>query len=170
MIGLMLIREGRLSNPVLYLSGYFESHRSEYYDRLQGVRENGAINEWLLFFLRAVQDAAEDAVSRASRLIELRESYLANAQTERSRVGVVIPLIFKNPFVSANAVQRTTDVTAQGARNLLSRAEALGWVKKYGTYGQGRRMLWIANDVLDVLVDPQTYAEEASADAETTQS
>lgn len=170
LIGFMLIREQRLTSPILYLSGYLERHRSEYYDRLQGVREKGEINEWLLFFLRAVQVAAEDAVGRASQLVELREQYLHEASAERSRVAAVIPLIFRNPLVSANAVQRATDLTLQGARNLLSRAEELGWITKFGAVGQGRRTLWVARKVLEVLQEPQTYTEEADQEPEETQS
>lgn len=173
LIGFMLINEGRLSSPVLYLSGYLERHRSEYYERLQAVREEGAVNEWLLFFLRAIQVAAEDAVNRASKLVELRESFIESAQGERSRVGSLIPLIFRNPFLSASAVQRGTDVTTlQGARNLLTRAEELNWVRKHATYGRGRRMLWIAQDVLNVLEEPQSYdaGTEIDSEEQTTQS
>lgn len=170
LIGFMLIREQKLTSPILYLSGYLERHRSEYYDRLQGVRESGEINEWLLFFLRAVQVAADDAVGRASQLVELREAYLKQANSERSRVAAIIPLVFRNPFVSANAVQRATDVTLQGARNLLGRAEELGWIRKFGAVGQGRRTLWVADAVLDVLEEPQAYVEEATQEPDETQS
>lgn len=170
LIGFMLIREQRLSSPILYLSGYLERHRSEYYDRLQGVREAGEIDEWLLFFLRAVRVAADDAVGRASQLVELREKYLKQASSERSRVAAVITLIFRNPLVSANAVQRATGVTLQGARNLLSRAEELGWIKKFGAVGQGRRTLWIAEAILDILEEPQAYVEDTEEEPEETHS
>ncbi len=36
LIGLMLIVENRPSRPLLYLSGYLEANKDEYYDRLQG--------------------------------------------------------------------------------------------------------------------------------------
>ena len=39
LIGLMLINERRLTSPLLYISGYLETHRREYYDRLEAVRE-----------------------------------------------------------------------------------------------------------------------------------
>ena len=43
LVGLLLLSEGRLSRPLLYLSGYLEAHRDEYYARLQGVRERGDV-------------------------------------------------------------------------------------------------------------------------------
>ncbi|MFT4011699.1 MAG: Fic family protein, partial [Nocardioidaceae bacterium] len=38
LINLLLMERGRLPLPLLYLSNYFETHRDEYYDRLQAVR------------------------------------------------------------------------------------------------------------------------------------
>jgi Fic family protein len=38
---LLLIEWGLISQPVLYLSSFFESHRLEYYDRLRAVSQRG---------------------------------------------------------------------------------------------------------------------------------
>ena len=88
----MLQDEGRLSRPLLYLSGYLEAHRDEYYARLQGVRESGDVEGYLMSFLRAVRHQSEDAVSRAGRLVELRERHQQQCRPERSRVASLIPL------------------------------------------------------------------------------
>jgi Fic family protein len=62
----MLVEDKKLNQPLLYLSGYLERNRKEYYERLQAVREEGAIQEWLQFFLVAVRHQSDDAVSRAA--------------------------------------------------------------------------------------------------------
>lgn len=77
LIGLMLQKENRLTTPLLYLSGYLEDHRKEYYARLQAEREGGAIQEWLQFFLTAASTPADDAVSRTGALTTLREKYIS---------------------------------------------------------------------------------------------
>jgi len=71
----LLVEQQLLPQPLLYLSAYFEHDRSEYYDRLQAVRERGELREWLVFFLTGVAELANDAVDRAERLVDLRESY-----------------------------------------------------------------------------------------------
>ena len=43
-------------------------------DSLQGVREEGDIDAWLSFFLRAVKAQAEDAIGRSRKLVEIRET------------------------------------------------------------------------------------------------
>jgi Fic family protein len=157
-VGLMLLVEKRLSKPILYLSGYLETHRDEYYDRLQAVRERGEIQEYLQFFLRAVKAQSDDAVERAGRLVELREKYSSQSRLERSRVAALIPMIFRNPFLTTSRVARQLAVTPQGARNLLERAHALGWITEYTTLGRGR-VVWVAGEVLNVIEAPLSYED-----------
>ena len=123
LIGLMLINERRLTMPLLYISGYLETHRREYYDRLEAVREEGDIQSYLQFFFTAVSRSAEDAVVRAGHLVELRERYIIAASGARSRVGSLIDLIFTNPFLTVMRVQKALGMSDQGARNLLADAE-----------------------------------------------
>ncbi|WP_291408094.1 Fic/DOC family N-terminal domain-containing protein [Actinophytocola sp.] len=114
LVGLMLISEGRLTTPLLYLSGYLESHRSEYYERLQAIRERGEMQEWIKFFLRAIKEQASDAAARAIKLVELREMYLDQSKSDPSRISAIVPLIFRNPFISVPVVMRATKVSDQG--------------------------------------------------------
>lgn len=154
LVGLMLTSENRLSRPLLYLSGYLETHRAEYYARLQAVRETGAVEPYLVFFLTAVLHQSRDAVARAQALVRLRETYLTESRLERSRVAALIPLIFGSPFLTTRRVERSLNVTGQGARNLLSRAQGYGWVEPVGSVGRGGLAMWVAPRVLEVLERP----------------
>jgi Fic family protein len=162
LVGLMLIREERLTAPILYLSGYLEKHREEYYDRLQAVREHGAVQDWLQFFLRAIHKQAGDAVIRAKRLVDLRETYLEKSQQDRSRITAVVGMIFRNPFISAKNVTDRLGISDQGARNLLLRAEDFGWLKRIGTVGKGGRTLWVAEDIYRIIDGPLSYDSNSS--------
>lgn len=165
LINLMLAEEGRLERPLLYLSGYFETHRSEYYFRLQKVREEGAIQEWLQFFLHAVQQQASDANRRAIDLINLREHYLEVATATRSSLPQLVTMLFENPFVTVRSVQKRTALSDQGARNLIGRAEALGWLRETSSAGRGGRNYWLARAVFDVIDAPMAYVGDSRADA-----
>ncbi|WP_327390358.1 Fic family protein [Streptomyces microflavus] len=161
LVGLLLLQENRLHAPLLYLSGYLESHRREYYERLQAVREEGEIQQWLQFFLVAVRRQSEDAVSRASGLVKLRERYYRDSQMDRSRVAALIPMMFSNPFLHVRRVQRELDVTAQGARNLLERAsEKYSWLAQAGTVGRGGMTLWVAEEIFSIIDRPTAYSRE----------
>lgn len=157
LINLMLMEEGRLSTPLLYLSGYLEQHRREYYQRLQEVREQGAIQEWLQFFLTAVRHSADDAVGRAERLVHVRERYLAEAGKSRSHLPTLVELIFSNPFMTVARFQNKTGLTTQGARNVIKDAASRGWLDEVGTIGRGGRMYWVARELFEIIEAPLSY-------------
>lgn len=155
-IVLFLVQQHRLSAPLLYLSNYFETHKEEYYDRLQYVRERGEIDAWLDFFLRGTAAQAADAVYRAELLADLRESYRNCLRGVRSRAGEIVDLLFANPIITVKFVQRALEVSQPGATNLLRTLASNGIVREVGS-GPGVRHRWFADGILEVL-DPDLSA------------
>ena len=161
LVNLLLLQEERLTRPLLYLSGYLESHRAEYYDRLQGVRERGEIDEWLEFFFLAVKRQADDAVARATALVQLREEYLHVAAHARSSLPALVRLLFVNPYVTVTRVERGLGLTNAGARNLVRDAQQRGWLTEIGAAGRGGKLYWIARDIAQVIEAPAVYPPTA---------
>ena len=75
LITFLLTERGILTKPVLYLSHYFRRHRQAYYDHLQAVRESGAWESWLEFFLEGVVSVATEASEMAGRVLQMREDH-----------------------------------------------------------------------------------------------
>jgi Fic family protein len=73
LITLLLCGEGVLSRPLLYLSLYLKRNRDTYYDRLQGIRTEGAWEQWLEFFLEGVIEVAESATDTTRRIVQMVE-------------------------------------------------------------------------------------------------
>jgi Fic family protein len=81
LIPLMLLARGRMPEPLLYLSAFFERNREAYMDMLLRVSQHGAWNEWIRFFLQAVLECAQEAITQVEGLLELRRRYHARLQT-----------------------------------------------------------------------------------------
>lgn len=81
----MLTECGVLHKPVLYLSHYFKQHRQAYYEHLQGVRDRGDWEAWLIFFLRGVIAVAGEAASTARNILQLREQHRLTITEHLSR-------------------------------------------------------------------------------------
>jgi Fic family protein len=71
LITLLLCAKRALKEPLLYLSLYFKTHRSRYYDLLQRVRTDGAWEEWLQFFMEGMAATAQEAAETATRILHL---------------------------------------------------------------------------------------------------
>lgn len=159
LINLLLMERKRLPLPLLYLSNYFETHRDEYYERLQSVREEADIDGWLSFFMEAVRAQADDAVNRSRRLVAIRESYHREAIKERSSLPRLVDIIVRNPFVTVRSVESELELTNQGARNLIKNAESRGWLRSIGTYGRGGRERWYSPAIFEVIEMPMNYGD-----------
>lgn len=83
LITLMLCSDGALSRPLLYLSLFFKTHRSRYYELLQEVRLNAAWAEWIAFFLEGVHEVANQAADAARRILDL----FAHDRSSLQRLG-----------------------------------------------------------------------------------
>ncbi len=160
LINLLLMERKRLPLPLLYLSNYFETHRDEYYERLQAVREDADIDSWFMFFLDAVRAQADDAVTRSRRLISIRESFHSEAIKERSSLPRLVDVIVRNPFVTVKSVQDELELTNQGSRNLIKNAEARGWLRSLGTHGRGGRERWYSPAIFEVIETPMSYSDD----------
>ena len=73
LVTLYLIEKKVLRSPALPLSGFLNRNRAEYYDRLSEVRRTGNYEQWVKFFLLALAESAEDAVSAIDELVRLRD-------------------------------------------------------------------------------------------------
>lgn len=148
---LYLVERGPLPAPLLYLSSYFEDHKTQYYDSLQLVREQGDMQGWLRFFLRAVAVQATDAVERAERLVDLREKYRAQLSRTRSNAYQVIDLMLKNPILTARYIAQELHVTSQTGLNLLRQLESLGMLRQ-ASDAPGQPLRWTADEVQRIVV------------------
>lgn len=73
LITFLLCTSGLLRHPTLYLSLYFKTHRSRYYELLQRVRTHGDWETWLEFFLDGVIHTSEHAIETAKKVLALFE-------------------------------------------------------------------------------------------------
>ena len=164
LIAFMLVSEHRLPAPILYISGYFERNRQEYYERLQAVRERGEINEWIQFFCAAVTAQSNDGATRIHSLIEIRERYRREAHGERSALPGLIDLIFHNPVITVGSVQRALGISQPTASNLIHRTEKRGLVKLMGRSGRGGKGRSIATERWRAVASPIDLEAEVVGD------
>ena len=77
LITLYLMEKKVLCTPALYISYFLKRNRVEYYDRMTEVRRNGSYEQWVSFFLQAVEECARDAIETIDKLTVLHEKNAA---------------------------------------------------------------------------------------------
>jgi Fic family protein len=143
LITFLLTECGVLHKPVLYLSHYFKQRRREYYEHLQAVRDRGAWEEWLAFFLRGVIGVAGEAFVTARRILQLRERHRVAITEQLGRAAgnghKVLESLFDHPIVAVNDVSELTGTTFAAANSLVSRLVGLGVLSEMTGNARNRR-------------------------------
>lgn len=130
LITLLLCEQQVLSQPVLYISHYLKANRQAYYEMLQAVRDQGAWEQWLKFFLRGIRTVSDEATATARRIVTLREAHRRLITTSFGRAAgtgmTLLEDLFRHPVVSVNYVARLLGMTHAGANNLVRRMVEAG--------------------------------------------
>jgi Fic family protein len=137
-----------LSQPVLYLSAYFEASRQVYYDHLLAISQKGAWHDWFTYFLHGVQIQAEDSIQRIQRLQSLRDGYRGQFQQARSaaRLLQVIDWLFTQPIFNITQLSEMLAVTYSSAQRYVTQLEEAGIVTEIT--GQARNRVYQADRIL----------------------
>lgn len=77
LITLFLMEKKILSTPALYISYFLKKNRIEYYDRMTEVRSKNNYEQWVQFFLQALLESSEDAITTIDELITLHDKNIA---------------------------------------------------------------------------------------------
>ncbi|MFO1037842.1 MAG: Fic family protein [Geminicoccaceae bacterium] len=152
LVTFLLCSDGVLKEPLLYLSLYFKVHRQRYYDLLQAVRQQGAWEEWLDFFLEGVAETADEAADAARRILiqfdvdRRRIDSLGRPAASALRVH---NLLQRNPIISIQAAARTLGASAPTVAKSLAHLTSLGIVRE--STGRQRGRLFVYDNYLRIL-------------------
>jgi Fic family protein len=159
LVTLYLCVHGVLRKPLLYLSLYLKTHRAEYYRLLQEVRERGAWEAWLEFFLHGVVETANQAFDAATHIVDLFKADRERITGESERAGSALrvhELLQQHPFLTAGQVVERSRLTMPTVNAALAELEQFGIVeevtgRKRGRVFSYRRYLAILNEGADPL-------------------
>lgn len=155
LISLLLHEWMLLPLPLLYLSAYFERHRRDYYDLLLAVSQQGAWNEWLVFFLHGVAEQSRDAINRVKQLQDIQQEWRRMLTTTRSP-ALLLQLadkLFENPVLSIPQAQRVLGVRSyHTAQRHVEKLIAVGILKEWSSSEQTK--LFVADAIFQVITQP----------------
>ena len=152
LVTLLLCAEGAMAEPLLYLSLYLKQRRETYYDLLQQVRETGDWESWLRFFLRGVQETAEQGAATTRALLQLfhedreRIEGLGRSASSALRVFSQFQL---TPILSVTQIAERLQLSVPTVNTAVSNLAGLGIVQELT--GRRRGRLFVYRRYLDIL-------------------
>ncbi len=151
LISLLLVHWGLLPLPLLYLSAWFEKHRSQYYDHLLEVSAAGKWTQWILFFLQGVKEQAQDANLRLKQLLALQSDWRKRVTRARSSALLLdtVDMLFEMPVCTIPQVAERLKVHYPSAKNAVQRLVQNGILIPLGETNYGK--IFFARDILNIL-------------------
>ena len=155
LITFLLCERQVLSKPVLYVSLVLKRRRDEYYRRLQAVRDQGEWENWLIFFLECVSEAALDAARLAKSILSLREVHRDAVVNELgARAGKAIRLLerlYRDPYIEVNDAASMLGVSYANANTIIFALERMGILRE--ATGQQRNRIFVYEDYIALFRD-----------------
>jgi Fic family protein len=146
LITLYLVNKGILKQPVLYLSDFFERHRTHYYDNLMRAREKNDLLQWFKFFLVGVRETASNSVTTFDNILKLQKLVESQIQTLGSRTPnaqKVLQYLYQRPIVDAAKVAEIAEISAAPSYKLISELVRFGILEEVKNVSRSKQYMFM---------------------------
>ena len=123
LITLYLVNFDLLAKPSLYLSDYFETYRTSYFDALSRVRESNDIIHWVKFFLNAVIHTSEKGKKTFEKILKLHQEtddFIIKSGRTAENIKLIIYHFYKKPVLTVKEISKELQLSERTIRNLVT--------------------------------------------------
>lgn len=126
LITLFLMEKKALQTPALYISYFLKKNRIEYYDRMSEVRSKNNYEQWIKFFLSAVKESAEDAITTVHALSGLHDDNVKKIDGMGRAAGTtrrVFDYLEQNPIIDMRKTSEALELSFSAVSAAVKRLE-----------------------------------------------
>ncbi|MDK2990241.1 MAG: hypothetical protein PWR16_1770 [Methanoculleus sp.] len=140
LVPLIMYEKGLIASPMFYISAYLERHRPVYYERLLAVSRDRDWNGWIAFFLRAIEEQAEENGKKAKAILDLYDEMKRTVpEVTRSQYAVAaIDALFGAPIFSSSEFYERSAIPRVSGAKILKDLEEIDVIQVLQR-GTGRR-------------------------------
>ena len=151
---LYLVEANLLEQPILYLSRYILTHRTEYYRLLNAVTRSHAWEPWILYILNGVVEVATWTAQKVEEIHRLVESTHIQIKTKCPVIPSeeMIRIIFEQPYCRIKNLVDSSIAKRETASIYLAQLVKVGILKEVKV---GRDKLFLNHRLIKLLVGPR---------------
>lgn len=127
---LYLVLAELLDSPILYLSKFIIRNKSAYYRLIQEVTVKGNWEEWILFILQGIEEAANETLILLKEINDLLENTAEKIKIETPKIysRELVNLIFFEFYTKISYIEEGLGVSRKTASSYLSSLEENGFL------------------------------------------
>ena len=113
LIPIFLFSKEYLSQPIFYLSEYFENHREEYYNHLRNITTENNWQDWIKFFLNAIIEQSKINTQKINEILELSHKMknIIQETTKSQYTSSIIDTIFSKPIFTTTTFLKSANIS-----------------------------------------------------------
>lgn len=138
LITLILLANGILHRPVLYLSLYLKTNRIEYYDRLSEVRTKGNYEQWIKFFLHGIIETCDDGIKTIESINSLIKTDEKKLVKKTEAISKVFNYIKEHPIITIGGAATALNLSFNGVSNAVKKMVEVNILKETTTKARDR--------------------------------
>jgi len=148
--GLVLVQQGLLPLPVLYLSRHIIAHKADYYRLLLAVTRDCAWEAWLLFMLRGIEETAGWTTAKIAAIRKLAAHASEYVQHRLPKIysHELVNVIFEQPYCRIANLVAAGVAHRQAASRYLKALVDIGVLREHAV---GREKLFANPKLMDLL-------------------
>jgi len=135
---LQLAQDNILRLPILYISGFINKNRAEYYRSLRGITTQSDWNAFILFMLRAFYSQAKETKEMFLKIMNLYQEFLEEIKKQHPKIysADLVQQFFSFPVLTPVRLGTNLDIHYTTASRYLSTLTTSGHLKsaKVGKY------------------------------------
>lgn len=147
---LYMVLEGLLELPILYLSHFIIRNKASYYSLLQGVRDEGGWEKWLLFILNGVEVTSKHTIETIIKIKSIMDDYKQRLRNKLPKIYSqdLLNNMFYHPYTKIEFLQEELGVTRLTASKYLDQLTEHSFLEKHKL---GRSNYYVNRQLFEVL-------------------
>lgn len=147
---LCLNHYGLLDLPVLFISGFINQHKDEYYAAIRGVTENEDWDTFIRYMLKAFRHQALESTELLLKIKALHETTRRKIRSSLPKIYSrdLVDAVFSQPFITPKKYGELLGVTYQTGSSHLKSLEAAGYMDSFKV---GKYLLFANKPLLALL-------------------
>lgn len=128
---LYLCKMGLLKIPILYISRYIVRNKEAYYRLLQGTRDHGDWEPWVIYILMAVAETARETATLVAEIRKLMDEYKDQLRSNTKIYShELVNNMFRHPYTRIEYIMDEVGVSRPTAGRYLDQVAGLGLLDK----------------------------------------
>jgi Fic family protein len=147
---LHIILNDLLGSPILYLSEYIISNKSDYYRLLQEVRTKDNWEDWILYMLKGVERTSHETIAQIKAIQKLLTYTQEKIKKEAPKAydKELVEILFEHPYCKVEILTSRLKISRITASKYLKQLQDIGILKSRQVW---KETLYINIKLFDLL-------------------